>query len=237
VPIAGVALLHALVGVSFVLCAAVIAWDGNWVLPGPLNNWAEDLGLVVALVGMTGIGALSLALNQWRLATRHRQDALTDPLTGLLNRRALFEAYGRGALADETVVVVFDLDRFKSINDQHGHAVGDAVLRRFGETLLAHSRPGDSVARLGGEEFVLILPATPQPMAAKIAERIRRRFEAESFPAATGLISCTVSAGLALPTEAEPDFEATLNAADHALYLAKSTGRNRIVPATRLLAS
>ncbi len=71
---------------------------------------------------MTGIGALSLALHQWRLAARHRLDAITDPLTGLLNRRALFDEYGTRPMGTTTAVIVFDIDHFKSVNDRFGHA-------------------------------------------------------------------------------------------------------------------
>ena len=236
VPIYGVAVLYAVVGVSFLLCALMIARAGELRLAGPPDNWAEDVSLLACLIGMTGIGALSLALNQWRLAARHRQEALTDPLTGLANRRALFETFGDGPLPGDTVVIVFDLDRFKSINDRYGHALGDEVLRRFAETLVAHGREGDRAARLGGEEFALVLPQT-QPLAAmQIAEHIRNRFEAERFAADGGPVTCTVSAGVAVALDAGPGFEETLSAADRALYHAKSAGRNRIAAASLLRA-
>ncbi|MCX5516041.1 GGDEF domain-containing protein [Kaistia algarum] len=217
VPLIGVSILYGVVAASFFLCAAVIAMDGKAILSGPPANWAEDLSLIVALVGMTGIGALSLALNQWRLAARHRQDALTDSLTGLLNRRALFEAYGERPLPVGTTVVVFDLDHFKSINDRHGHAVGDAVLRRFAATLATVIRPGDRAARIGGEEFALVLPETPQPIAVQIAELVRHGFEAARFAGDSETIRCTVSAGLAVADEDADSFESTLTAADRAL--------------------
>jgi diguanylate cyclase (GGDEF)-like protein len=109
---------------------------------------------------MTGIGALSLALNQGRLARHHRRDALTDPLTGLLNRRALFDMHGNVPVGAFTAVVVFDLDNFKAINDEFGHAAGDEVLRVFAAELAGNLRQTDVAARMGGEEFALVLKRT-----------------------------------------------------------------------------
>ncbi|TGR62438.1 GGDEF domain-containing protein, partial [Mesorhizobium sp. M2D.F.Ca.ET.223.01.1.1] len=91
----GVSLLYSLTAASFVLCAAVLAWDGKLVLGHAASNWAEDLSLVIVIASMTGIGALSLALNQGRLARHHQREAQTDALTGLLNRRALFDLHGK----------------------------------------------------------------------------------------------------------------------------------------------
>jgi len=236
VPLVALTVLYTATAASFGLCALVLALQGQAVLAAPPSNWAEDLNVIVCLIGMTGIGALSLALNQGRIAARHRREALTDPLTGLVNRRAVFERFNAGPLPEDTVIVVFDLDHFKSINDQHGHGAGDEVLRRFAAVLVAAGRDGDIAARLGGEEFALILPATPALMAVQMADLIRRRFAAERFRFTARDIGFTVSAGLAVAGESGPGFEPTLTAADRALYLAKSGGRDRIIPASRLLA-
>jgi len=238
VAITAIGVLHGIVGLSFALCALMIALGGEIVLTGPPQNWAEDLSLVAGLIGMTGIGALSLSLTQWRLGARHRRDARTDPLTGLLNRRALFELFGSGPIEVGTAVIVFDLDHFKQINDGFGHAAGDEVLRRFAEMLLrlaAPAGPAVRAARLGGEEFVLILPATPKQVALQMADLVRRRFASEVFEAAQGTMSCTASAGVAVAEGDSCSFEATLNAADRALYEAKSAGRDRTFPAPRPL--
>lgn len=235
-PIYGLATLYTATGLSFALCGLMIVLNGEARLSNPPSNWAENLSLLVCLIGLTGIGALSLALSQWRISVRHRQDALTDSLTGLLNRRAVFEIYGAAPVEADTVVVVFDLDHFKSINDRFGHALGDEVLRRFAGTLLSHSRSDDRAARLGGEEFALVLPQTPLVMAVQMAELVRRRFAEESFAQDGVAIQCTVSAGVAEAGEAGRSFEAILDAADRALYLAKSGGRDRIVPASLLRA-
>ncbi|RUU49581.1 GGDEF domain-containing protein, partial [Mesorhizobium sp. M2C.T.Ca.TU.009.01.2.1] len=156
-----------------VLCAAVLAWDGKLVLGHAPSNWAEDLSLVIVIASMTGIGALSLALNQGRHARHHQREAQTDALTGLLNRRALFDLHGKAPVSAFTAVVVFDLDGFKAINDQFGHAAGDEVLKVFAQVLSTDLRPNDSVARMGGEEFAMVLRRTLPETAEATAERVR----------------------------------------------------------------
>jgi diguanylate cyclase (GGDEF)-like protein len=235
-PIVAVAILYALIGLSFALCAVALLADGRFVLNKAPDNWTEDLNLFVAIVGMTGIGALSLALNQWRLAGRHRHEALTDALTGLLNRRALLERVGTQPLDTFTAVLLFDLDRFKGINDRFGHATGDEVLRRFamlmGETL----RGVDVAARLGGEEFVAVLYRTTPDRAHQVGERIRKSFAEMVVETGEGELRCTVSVGIAFATGDAHGFEQVLSAADRALYRAKQGGRNRISSANLRLA-
>ncbi|TGQ56281.1 GGDEF domain-containing protein [Mesorhizobium sp. M1C.F.Ca.ET.193.01.1.1] len=225
----GVALLYSLTAASFVLCAAVLAWDGKLVLGHAPNNWAEDLSLVIVIASMTGIGALSLALNQGRLARHHQREAQTDALTGLLNRRALFALHGKLPVGAFTAVVVFDLDGFKAINDQHGHAAGDEVLKVFAEELFGNLRPNDVAARMGGEEFALVLKRTLPEMVESTAERIRMAFAARTIETETGRLKCTVSAGFAFGSNEGASFDKVLSAADKALYAAKRGGRNRVL--------
>ncbi|WP_434725717.1 diguanylate cyclase [Mesorhizobium sp. RIZ17] len=225
----GVSLLYSLTAVSFVLCAAVLAWDGKLVLGHAPSNWAEDLSLVIVIASMTGIGALSLALNQGRLARHHQREAQTDALTGLLNRRALFDLHGKTAVGAFTAVVVFDLDGFKAVNDQFGHAAGDEVLKVFAEVLSADLRPGDSVARMGGEEFAMVLRRTLPETAEATAERVRSAFAARTVETETGPLRCTVSAGFAFGSADGMSFDKVLSAADKALYAAKRGGRNRVL--------
>jgi diguanylate cyclase (GGDEF)-like protein len=235
-PLLGIAVLYTLTAISFFLCAAVLISDGKLVLGKAPSNWAEDLSLAVCIAGMTGIGALSLALHQWRLAARHRLDAITDPLTGLLNRRALFDQYGTRPMGTTTAVIVFDIDHFKSVNDRFGHAVGDRVLNVFAGELSAHCRTGDTAARLGGEEFVLVLREIMPGRAELTAERIRRAFEAREIDIDDEVLTCTVSVGVAPGRSKSLDFDAMLSAADKALYVAKRAGRNRVELASYLKA-
>ncbi|MGR9426446.1 diguanylate cyclase [Rhizobium leguminosarum] len=235
-PLLGITALYTLTAISFVLCAAVLISDGKLVLGKAPSNWAEDLSLAVCIAGMTGIGALSLALHQWRLAARHRLDAITDPLTGLLNRRALFDEYGTRPMGTTTAVIVFDIDHFKSVNDRFGHAAGDRVLKVFAGELAASCRTGDTAARLGGEEFALVLKEIMPGRAELTAERIRRAFEAREIHIDDEVLTCTVSVGVAPGRSKPQDFDAMLSAADKALYVAKRAGRNRVELAGHLQA-
>ena len=179
----------------------VLAWDGKLVLGHAPSNWAEELSLIIVIASMTGIGALSLALNQGRLARHHRHNALTDPLTGLLNRRALFDLHGDAPVGAFTAVVVFDLDNFKAINDEFGHATGDEVLKVFAKELAGNLRPADVAARMGGEEFALVLKRTLPETVEDTAERIRAAFAARRIETETGSLTCTVSAGFAFGSQ------------------------------------
>ena len=233
-PLYGITALYTLTAISFALCAAVLIADGKVVLGHAPDNWAEDFSLAVCIAGMTGIGALSLALHQWRQAALHRQEAITDSLTGLLNRRALFDLYGRRTFGPSMAVIVFDIDRFKAINDQHGHAAGDLVLRLFGEELSVGLRASDTVARLGGEEFALVLDNTLPGRAEQVAERVRDALAARAISIDDKSLVCTVSAGVATGTVKGIDFDGVLRAADKALYEAKRNGRNRVEVAAYL---
>lgn len=235
-PLSGMAVLYAMSGLSFALCAVVLIEDGQMTLGHAPDNWAENLNLGVCIAGMTGIGALSLALHQWRLAAHHRSEAMTDALTGLLNRRALFDNQGQRLLDASTAVVVFDIDRFKSVNDQHGHAAGDAVLRMFAEDLSRDIVAPDTAARLGGEEFALILNDVMPGRAERIANAVRKRFAARDIAIGSEMLRCTVSAGVAVGSHEGQPFEMVLNMADQALYEAKRNGRNRVELAGHLRA-
>lgn len=157
--------------------------------------------------------------------------ARTDPLTHLVNRRGLEEAIAHERDRTERTgeplsVVALDLDHFKRVNDTWGHAVGDRVLAAVGEALRAGVRPYDVAARVGGEEFLLVLPATRRERAADVAERLRARVSqlvVEGLPERV-----TSSAGVAEHVRGETT-EALLARADVALYEAKRLGRNRVV--------
>lgn len=227
-PLYGMAILYALSSVSFALCAAVLIDGRQWTLGHAPENWAENLNIGVCIAGMTGIGSLSLALHQWRMASFHRREAMTDALTGLLNRRALFDQHGHRILGSSTAVAIFDIDRFKSINDQHGHAAGDLVLKIFAEELVKGTKNPHTVARLGGEEFVVILDNVLPARAERIANDIARRFAAREIEVGETRLHCTVSAGVAVGAAGGQPFETVLSLADNALYEAKRAGRDRV---------
>ncbi len=228
VSIFGVTALYLLSALSFVACGAVLLIDGKWVLDGRPDNWAEHFNAIMSITGITGIGALSLGLNQSRAARRHQLEARTDALTGMLNRRALFDDLSAERLRPGDAVIAFDLDRFKAINDRHGHGAGDQILRQFASVLRQNIRPCDMAARTGGEEFVLVMRQASLPLAAVTAERIRASFAAGRVETRTGVVNGTASAGIAVSQLAEESFEHMLHRADTALYRAKDNGRDRV---------
>lgn len=235
-PLIANSLLYLMMAVSFLACAIVPLMEARWVMTGPPDNWAESINSIAAIIGLTGIGALSLTLNQSRAARRHRQDAMTDVLTGLLNRRAVFDRFAEDALPKGTSVLMFDLDHFKQINDHMGHAAGDKVLEAFAGILKAHTGPDDIVARLGGEEFCIVLAGKTQDAVKATAEIIRCDFADAHIDLGTASIRATVSVGIAIAGKGE-NFPSTLSRADGALYKAKQSGRNRIHTASlRLVA-
>lgn len=221
--------LYLSTAVSFLACGIVLLTEGSWVLGARPDNWAEHFNAIMCIAGITGVGALSLGLNHARAARRHHQEARTDALTGLLNRRALFDGLARQTLTGDDAVIAFDLDSFKQINDRHGHATGDEVLCRFADTLRLNLRDHDLAARTGGEEFVLVLRGASPHHATNTAERIRTLFAGCLVPTATGTLSATASAGVAMAQDTGELFEDVLLRADKALYHAKDGGRNRVV--------
>lgn len=165
---------------------------------------------------------------------RLRVDANTDALTGLANRRHLLASGSRvlkNAIEQgHTVTCVYmDLDHFKSINDTLGHEAGDRVLEEFAALLKSHVRADDVVARIGGEEFVILLPALPPHRAMEIARRIRRVVSAYHFSALPAGDHVTVSIGVATYNhDGLGDMQELLAAADEAAYESKTRGRNRV---------
>jgi len=227
-PITSIAVLYSLTSMSFVLCGAVLVSEGQWVIGHAPQNWAEDLNLVIAIIGITGIGAMSLALNQWRIAGSHRRDAMTDPLTGLLNRRALFDQYGSQPVGPHTAIIAFDLDSFKAINDRHGHAAGDKVLAEFADLCRQSIRDTDLAGRYGGEEFFILLPEIDLKTAILSAERIRMTVAGHAFTLRDNtVLNITCSLGIAMYLPDRDDLDKLLLRADQALYQAKHQGRNR----------
>ena len=162
--------------------------------------------------------------------------AIVDPLTGLHNRRYLdshFSGHVNEALdrGRPLSVMVLDVDRFKSVNDTHGHDAGDDVLKEFAQRVRRSVRGVDLVARFGGEEIVVVMPDTPLETARLAAERIREKVQGEPFRVHRGRVSIavTVSIGVSAVETLEETAASLLKRADEALYAAKSGGRNRVI--------
>jgi diguanylate cyclase (GGDEF)-like protein len=171
-------------------------------------------------------GRTGATIGATRAFAKSQLQASTDPLTGLLNRRS-FEERALSLLdgAEQYGLVMADLDNFKMLNDVHGHATGDRALRRFAEVLRGVTRPDDVVARIGGEEFIVLLPHARIAEAAVVAERIRTRLrERDGVSEPPFTVSLGVAEGLHVD-----DLHDVTSAADQALFQAKANGRDRVV--------
>lgn len=189
--------------------------------------WGATLILIGVIVGSLSDGWRSAMT---KLTEAHKKDVLTDPLTGVANRRAYeFELARRVAewnrSGSEVSLVLLDIDYFKKFNDRYGHQAGDAVLRAVAEVLTQTVRDVDLIARYGGEEFALVLSGTDLKEAKIIAERVRALIESARFPFNGLILRLTVSVGLA-QIRAGEDTTAFVQRADAALYSSKEAGRN-----------
>ena len=156
-----------------------------------------------------------------------RRAALTDPLTGLPNRRAFFDELAKAAVAGEpAVVAMIDIDHFKAVNDRFGHAAGDEVLRQVATIARGSFRAADCVARIGGEEFAVILRAITLEQASGVCQRLVDRLSDIRLECPGGPVRVTISTGIAAIAD---NGEAALASADEALYQAKRAGRSRLV--------
>jgi diguanylate cyclase (GGDEF)-like protein len=191
-----------------------------------------------ALFAAYGLAFLRMSMAKERVELEQRKASLTDSLTGIGNRRAFFDLGGQlldYALTDRrpAALLLFDLDRFKEVNDTAGHQAGDCVLKSFSDLVAAALRPTDLFARLGGEEFACLLTDASMAQALQVAERVRREFEAMRFPEFPA--QATVSIGVAMASDTGRTLSALLARADRALYRAKAEGRNRVAPAPLVL--
>lgn len=194
------------------------------------RRWQRGaIALGVALIAVLGF----LVGRQIVRTRRLRVLALTDELTGVANRRRI-EVLGEDAVAQSRIderplsVVTFDIDGFKDINDRHGHLVGDRVLARVAEACQNALRQFDELGRIGGEEFVVLLPDSDVDAARQVAERLRAGVEALDFSDAAPGLRVTISLGVTALAPRDAGLADVLARADQALYQAKSAGRNCI---------
>jgi diguanylate cyclase (GGDEF)-like protein len=181
----------------------------------------------IILLGSVGLYVHALM----RAEVYHRRGSVIDPLTGLLNRSTLAHRFDelceQARVADAPVAIaILDLDHFKRINDDHGHERGDAVLRDVAVEMRQTLRSFELAYRLGGEEFLVILPGLDETAAVDVADNVRCQIAA----AAPGGIAITVSAGVAAAAGADLSYAALFALADARLYEAKSAGRDCVVP-------
>jgi diguanylate cyclase (GGDEF)-like protein len=205
-----------------ILLAVAFGVDAREIIHEPV--------LVIAPVALLlCVAVLSTPL--MRSDIQHRSDAVIDQLTGMLNRKALstrvVELAQQSELTGESVgIVVGDLDHFKSVNDTRGHSVGDAVLKEVAYLLRKQLRAFDLAYRLGGEEFLILLPGADLAGAAELAERLREGVGAEGV---AGGVAITMSFGVGASEQGEPfDYERVFKMADAALYRAKHNGRDQV---------
>ncbi len=211
----------------------IVAWIGLvhgialTTMTGPMGNldrWIDVTGSVLVVAAVV----YALTARREEMVQRLTSEARLDPLTGLLNRRGFQERMdlelARSRREDTPLsAIAIDIDHFKLVNDDHGHDVGDRVLTWLGETIREQVRGIDVAARLGGEEFLIVMPGAGADAAFAAAERIRR-----TVAAGGGETAITISAGVA-SQDAPVDRATLLAAADDALYDAKRSGRNRTV--------
>jgi diguanylate cyclase (GGDEF)-like protein len=231
------------IAVAVSACHSLFYLGRAVVMPVLVEVYGDSLLLPVAKATMfeavlysVGMPMAFLMLIREEAQAKLLAAAQSDPLTGLANRRGFLDEGGRvwaAHPADEPIALLaFDLDRFKTINDRHGHAVGDEVLKLFATVARDVVGRDAILVRLGGEEFAAILPSEDAQRARRIGERIARRFSDEAARLDGLAVEATVSMGLATPGPDRGDLSELLASADRALYQAKTLGRNRLEIAT-----
>ncbi len=202
----------------------------------PFNYNEQDVELVSYLADVVWSIAEKIKADEQirQLNARLERLAMIDELTDLPNRRAFFLQGAKEISRAERNKISFsllmlDLDHFKNINDTYGHDAGDFVLKQFSNLLRENIRESDMAARLGGEEFSILLPETELKYAVKFAERIRQAVEQERMRVQDQSINMTVSIGVVTYSENLPDPKSVIKQADDCLYKAKRQGRNKVV--------
>lgn len=213
----------------------------------PISAAAGNIrGALITFDDVTELEIKNKELSRTLNKLEHSQDEITrqnkelqvlatrDPLTGALNRRSLFQGFETlfteaRQEGEELSCIMLDIDHFKAVNDQFGHAVGDEVIKSLADILAEHSRSNDLVGRYGGEEFCVVLPGVSAEICFRIAERMRLAVESDTGTRLTGELQITSSFGVSSLSSGASSHSELVEQADFALYEAKQNGRNRVV--------
>jgi diguanylate cyclase (GGDEF)-like protein len=206
-------------------------------LTGILWIWSSFLTEADLSVMSTFAQQVASALKRARLFQEVQSLALTDPLTGLMNRRSLFELgrieFARSQRMDRPFCcLMLDLDHFKRINDNYGHLIGDLVVQKFAQRSRSSIREIDLIGRYGGEELVIFLPETDSERALQVAERLREAIANTPIRISDKELQITVSIGVSRSDENTLELETLIARADQAMYVAKYKGRNQVAIST-----
>jgi diguanylate cyclase (GGDEF)-like protein len=224
------------VTIGSIILSAVISATFHFAIGLPMraSAWAVTLVCPTLIAPLMSWWAFDLVLKVERAHEQLRVLSTIDPLTGIFNRRyfmdRLREEIDRAKRYGTSFAVAFiDVDNFKRINDEHGHLSGDDILQQLTRICAEHVREIDTLARIGGEEFALLLPQTPPAEAERLVERLRASVAATRAKIGDGWLDVTVSIGLTNSSLDMLDVNGILRRADEALYDAKRQGKNRLV--------
>ena len=216
----------------FSLKVAVLATIGTNIISFiylPNDEYIRNLPIIMAIPILLGAGlslGFSVKMKKINRMTKQLRHALDhDNLTGVMTRERFYQALDELGLPG--IVMVVDVDNFKSVNDTYGHFVGDVALVQVANLLGSNVRNNDLVCRYGGEEFILFFPATDRSAAIRIAERVRKKIASTSVICGEVTLNVTISIGVSNLEQGE-DFDTALRRADTMMYRAKSKGRNRL---------
>lgn len=244
-PIDGVERLNILKkidGLPFVVIIgeATTDWQADWRHQSYTTLISLSLILVLAMFALKSYHSLNFRKERFKhLKTKAELLARTDSLTKVPNRLALFERGNSEFIrhkryGNRLSVMMLDIDHFKRVNDTYGHPFGDMVLRSLGDIFMSSLRDCDTVGRIGGEEFVILLPENNLAQAEILAQRLRQTIEQHQFSTPCNSTSITISIGLAQASNLTDSFQSLLKNADQALYIAKNNGRNQVVSAPNM---
>lgn len=225
-----------IVAYSFIALSSLLRVIQGWVLSSEIENLLPsdiflELNLIAATIHISASGAFSLSIAYERSVSVLREIAMRDPLTGLYNRwsiQALSETIQTGNADHSASAVMLDIDHFKSVNDTYGHGAGDAALKHCADLIRHTFREYNLIARVGGEEFLIVMPKQEIHEAEKLTKKLQTAMKANEFLFENTRIPLTVSAGISHGSADPLSLPNLIDSADKSLYQAKVNGRDRI---------